>query len=160
MDLSNLSPPDGARKNRKRKGRGPGSGKGKTAGRGEKGQRSRSGGGPRPGFEGGQMPLQRRVPKRGFTNIFATDWSVVNIRDLERCFEDGAVVDADALADRGLIWNRWVQRGEKQPRIRQTHLVKILGKGQLSTKLTVKANKFSQSAAKAIAEAGGEIEVL
>ena len=171
MSLSNLTPAAGAvtkhgnRKSRKRKGRGVGTGNGKTAGRGHKGQTSRSGGKISAGFEGGQMPLHRRLPKRGFTNIFADDWCIVNLESLEARFEQGDTVDAAALAEKGLIWSRWVCPGEdkdKQPRAKvlQTNLVKILGRGKITKKLTVKANKFSKSAAEAIAGAGGEVEVI
>lgn len=160
MDLSNLTPPAGAVRERKRKGRGYGSGLGKTAGRGEKGQKSRSGGKVPAGFEGGQMPLHRRLPKRGFTNIFADKWSVVNLEDLEARFEDGAEVTIDALADKGLIWSRWVRPGEGQDKVRETYKVKILARGELTKKLTIKANKFSRAAEEAIRSAGGQAEVI
>jgi large subunit ribosomal protein L15 len=160
MDLSNLKPAEGAVRTRKRVGRGPGSGWGKTCGKGQKGQKSRAGRGTIRGFEGGQMPLYKRVPKRGFTNNFAKQWSVVNISDLERCFEAGATVDVDALADRGLIWSRWVRPGEGQEKVRETLPVKVLGRGELSKGLTIKAHKFSKSAAEAIAAAGGTAEVI
>lgn len=159
MDLSNLTKPDGATRKRFRKGRGPGSGNGKTAGRGHKGQKSRSGGGVKPGFEGGQMPLQRRLPKRGFHNKFSKTWSIVNLEVLEEAFEDGAVIDAVVLAERRLIWSRHesVATGGKKL---VTRPVKILGEGSLTKKLTIKAQKFSKSAEQAIVDAGGAIEVI
>ena len=160
MSLSNLVPPAGVSKDRKRKGRGVGTGNGKTAGRGHKGQKSRSGGKVSAGFEGGQMPLHRRLPKRGFTNIFAKDWSVVNLEVLEAQFEDGDVVDAEALVAKGLVWSRMVRPGENKEKVLETRLLKILGRGELTKKLTVKANKFSKSAAEAIAAAGGQTEVI
>lgn len=160
MDLSNLSPAEGAVKDRKRKGRGPGSGNGKTAGRGHKGQKSRSGGSVAPGFEGGQMPLHRRLPKRGFHNKFAKEWSIVNLVDLERRFEDGDVVDIEALADRRLIWSRMSATKDEGDKSLVTRPVKVLGKGSLTKKLTVKAHKFSKSAEQAIVEAGGTVEVI
>src|SRR5918998_1267512 len=129
MELSNLKPKKGAKHAKKRVGRGPGSGHGKTAGRGEKGQKSRSGYSSKLGFEGGQMPLHRRLPKRGFTNIFKRDYAVVNVSDLER-FDTGATVDEAALRSAGLIKGR-------------NDGVKILGAGELSKKLTVSATKFS-----------------
>jgi large subunit ribosomal protein L15 len=146
MDLSTLKPNKGARKARKRLGRGPGSGHGKTAGRGEKGQKSRSGYSRRLGFEGGQMPLYRRVPKRGFTNIFKTEFSVLNVADLERVFEAGAVVDAEALREAGLV------KGRKK--------IKVLGNGDLSKKLTVHADKFSATAKSKIEAAGGTCQEI
>ena len=145
MRLHDLSPADGARKNRKRKGRGVGSGLGKTAGRGTKGHNSRSGGGVRPGFEGGQMPLHRRLPKRGFTNIFKTPVEVINIRDLNR-FESGSVIDQKALAEAGLV-----SRKAKQ--------VKILGQGDLNVALTLQVGSASKSAREKIEAAGGKLEV-
>jgi len=146
MDLSNLSPAKGSRKSRKRLGRGPGSGLGKTSGRGHKGRGARSGGNTKPGFEGGQMPLQRRLPKRGFHNIFRREYAVVNLVRLDAVFESGAVVDAAALVERGLV-----RRG--QP-------VKILGQGELTKPLTVKAHAFSESAKARITAAGGSAEVI
>lgn len=146
MDLSTLKPNKGARRARKRVGRGPGSGHGKTAGRGEKGQKSRSGYSRRLGFEGGQMPLYRRVPKRGFTNIFKTEFSVLNVADLERVFEAGTVVDAEALRDAGLV------KGRKK--------IKVLGNGDLSKKLTVHADKFSATAKSKIEAAGGTCQEI
>ncbi len=146
MDLSNLSPAPGARRARKRVGRGPGSGLGKTSGRGHKGRGARSGGNTHPSFEGGQMPLQRRLPKRGFHNPFRRAFAVVNLARLEAVFEAGAAVDPEMLAARGLV-----RRGEP---------VKVLGQGTLSKALTVKAHAFSKSAAAAIGAAGGSTEVI
>jgi large subunit ribosomal protein L15 len=146
MDLSNLSPAAGSVKNRKRIGRGPGSGTGKTAARGHKGQNARSGGGVKPGFEGGQMPLQRRLPKRGFTPLNKKVYALVNLRDLET-LDAGTVVDAQALIIAGLI------KAERDG-------VKVLGDGELTKALTVKAQKFSKSAAEKITAAGGQVEVL
>ena len=146
MKLFELSPADGSVKDVKRIGRGHGSGNGKTAGKGHKGQNARSGGGVRPGFEGGQMPMTRRIPKRGFNNIFATKYSVVNVSDLDQ-FVDGTVVDADLLKASGLI--RKTNDG-----------VKILGNGELTKNLTVKAAAFSASAKEKIEKAGGKAEVM
>lgn len=146
MKLHELSPAFGSNQESKRKGRGAGSGNGKTAGKGHKGQKARSGGGVRPGFEGGQMPLQRRVPKRGFNNIFATRYSNINVADLNK-FEDGAVVDLKAIMDKGLV---------KKP----LDGVKVLGDGELTVKLTVKAAAFSASAKEKIEKAGGTVEVI
>ena len=146
MDLSNLSPAKGSRKPRKRLGRGPGSGLGKTSGRGHKGRGARSGGNTKPGFEGGQMPLQRRLPKRGFHNIFRREYAVVNLVRLDAAFESGAVVDSAAMVERGLV-----RRGKP---------VKILGQGELTKPLTVKAHAFSESAKARIAAAGGSVEVI
>lgn len=146
MKLHELSPAEGSVKERFRVGRGHGSGNGKTAGKGHKGQKARSGGGVRPGFEGGQMPLQRRVPKRGFNNIFATKYTAVNISELNG-FEDGAVIDADALKAAGIIK-------------KSLDGVKILGRGELEKKLTVNAAAFSESAKRKIEEAGGKAEVI
>ena len=146
MDLSNLQPAIGSTKNRKRLGRGPGTGQGKTGGKGHKGQKARSGGSIKAGFEGGQMPLQRRLPKRGFTPLNKKVYALVNLRDLEQ-FEAGSVVDLEALGKAGLI--NQVLDG-----------VKILGDGELSVALTVKAHKFSKSAAEKIAAAGGQAEVI
>jgi len=146
MKLHELSPAPGSNKKAYRKGRGPGSGNGKTAGKGHKGQWSRSGGGVRPGFEGGQMPLQRRVPKRGFNNIFATTYATVNIRDLNK-FEDGAVVTEQAIIEAGLLKKR-------------LDGVKILGNGELTKKLTVNVAAFSESAKAKIEQAGGKAEVI
>lgn len=145
MKLHELSPAFGSTKESKRIGRGHGSGNGKTAGKGHKGQKARSGHGMRPGFEGGQMPLQRRVPKRGFNNIFAEKWIAVNVSALE-AFDDGAVVDAAALKDKGII------KKADLP-------VKVLGNGKLTKKLTVNLNAFSAAAAEKINAAGGKAEV-
>ncbi|MGE4548293.1 MAG: 50S ribosomal protein L15 [Intestinibacillus sp.] len=146
MKLQNLQPSEGSAKKPYRKGRGAGSGNGKTAGRGHKGQWARSGGGVRPGFEGGQMPLARRLPKRGFHNIFGTTYAPVNVSALDR-FEDGAEVTAQTLAEAGLVKN-------------QLDGVKILGSGELTKKLTVKAAAFSASAKEKIEKAGGKAEVV
>ena len=146
MKLHELSPEPGSRKVRTRRGRGLGSGLGKTSGRGQKGQNSRSGGGVRTGFEGGQMPLYRRLPKRGFKNVFAKQYAEVNVSSLNR-FEDGAVVDPVALIEEGILKN--VLDG-----------VRILGNGELTKKLTVKANGFTKSAEEKIKAAGGEVEVI
>ena len=145
MKLHELAPAQGATKEAKRIGRGHGSGNGKTAGKGHKGQKARAGHGQRPGFEGGQMPLQRRVPKRGFNNIFAEEWVAINVSALE-VFEDGAVVDAAALKDKGII------KKADLP-------VKVLGNGKLSKKLTVNLDAFSAAAAEKINAAGGKAEV-
>jgi len=147
MELHDLHPAPGAKRPRKRVGRGPGSGSGKTAGRGHKGQKSRSGYSRRYGFEGGQMPLVRRIPKRGFTNIFRVEFQVVNLRDLERAFSDGDTVSPETLIEKGLA------RGGKRP-------VKVLGDGELKKKLVVKAHKFSASARTGIEKAGGSCEVV
>ncbi|MBP0958437.1 MAG: 50S ribosomal protein L15 [Oscillospiraceae bacterium] len=146
MKLFELSPAAGSVKDVKRVGRGHGSGNGKTAGKGHKGQNARSGGGVRPGFEGGQMPMTRRIPKRGFNNIFAVKYSTVNVSDLDK-FVDGTVVDAELLAASGLIK-------------KTTNGVKILGNGELSKNLTVKAQAFSASAKEKIEKAGGKAEVM
>ncbi|MDY5982152.1 MAG: 50S ribosomal protein L15 [Anaeroplasma sp.] len=142
--LNNLSPVQGARHSKKRLGRGIGSGIGHTSGKGTKGQNARSGGGVRPGFEGGQLPLFQRLPKRGFHNHNKVEFAIVNVEKLN-VFEDGAVVDAEALVNASLI--KEVKDG-----------VKVLGNGELTKKLTVKANKFSESAKKAIEAAGGSAE--
>lgn len=146
MKLHELYPAAGATKEVKRIGRGHGSGHGKTAGKGHKGQWARSGGGVRPGFEGGQTSLARRMPKRGFNNIFATEYTVVNVADLEARFENGAVIDTDALIDAGLVTK--VLDG-----------VKVLGNGEVTKSFTVKAAKFSKSAKAKIESAGGKAEV-
>jgi large subunit ribosomal protein L15 len=146
MKLNELSPPKGSRRPRKRLGRGVGSGKGKTAGRGTKGYNSRSGGGVRPGFEGGQMPIHRRLPKRGFTNIFKKKITVINIRDLSK-FESGSVVDEAALVREGLV------KGRRDG-------IKLLGHGEIKTPLTIKINMLSKSAREKIIQAGGKVEVL
>ena len=144
MELSNLKPKKGARHAKKRVGRGPGSGHGKTSSRGEKWQKSRSGYSSKLGFEGGQMPLHRRVPKRGFTNIFKEEFSVLNVADLDQ-FESGATVDTAALRKAGLVKGR--------------AKVKVLGNGEISKKLTVIADKFSESARTKIEAAGGTCQV-
>jgi len=146
MDLGHLHPAPGARRRHRRVGRGPGSGNGKTAGRGHKGRRSRSGGNSPPGYEGGQMPLQRRLPKRGFHNPFRRTFSIVNLSRLEAAFDGGAVVDAAALIAHGLV--------------RAGRPIKVLGQGELSKALTVKAHAFSESAKARIAAAGGSAEVI
>lgn len=146
MRLHELKAAEGATKARKRRGRGQGTGLGTTGGRGMNGQNSRSGGGVRLGFEGGQMPLYRRIPKRGFTNRFAKEYAGVNVADLNR-FEDGTVVDFDLMLQSGLV--KQVKDG-----------VKVLGNGELEKKLTVKAEKFSKSAAEKIEKAGGKAEVI
>ncbi len=146
MDLSNLKPVPGSTKNRKRIGRGPGSGTGKTSGRGHKGQNARSGGGVKPGFEGGQMPLQRRIPKRGFTSMNKKVYNLVNLRDLE-VFEAGTVVDLEQYAKVRLVSS--MKDG-----------IKILADGDLSKALTVQAHKFSKSAVEKIEAAGGKVEIL
>ncbi|HEX3017343.1 MAG TPA: 50S ribosomal protein L15 [Caproicibacter sp.] len=146
MKLNDLTVVPGSKKEPKRLGRGIGSGQGKTAGKGHKGQKARSGGSIRPGFEGGQMPLQRRIPKRGFVNHFAKEIQTVNIGTLE-VFEDGATVDAKALADAGIV--KVCGDG-----------IKILGNGKLTKKLTVKVNAFSGSAKEKIEAAGGKAEVI
>ncbi|MBQ4515926.1 MAG: 50S ribosomal protein L15 [Clostridia bacterium] len=147
MKLNELRPAEGSKKDAFRVGRGHGSGNGKTAGRGHKGQKARSGGGVRPGFEGGQMPLYRRLPKRGFTNIFAKVYTEINVSDLNR-FENGAEVTAEALKAAGII--KKVNDG-----------IVVLGRGELTAQnLTVKAAKFSKSAAEKITGAGGKAEVI
>ena len=146
MNLHELSPAAGSNTKAYRKGRGAGSGNGKTGGRGHKGQKARSGGGVRIGFEGGQMPLARRIPKRGFHNIFAKPLESVNVSALEK-FEDGAVVDAKVLLDAGVL-------------SKCTYGVKILGNGEITKKLTVKASAFSESAKAKIEAAGGKAEVV
>jgi ribosomal protein L15 len=147
MKLHTLYPNDGATKKRKIVGRGPGSGLGKTCGKGHKGQNARSGGGVRPGFEGGQLPLFRRLPKRGFTNAkFKTVYAVINLTDLNK-FEDGSVITPELLKDMGILKN-------------QLDGVKVLGNGKLEKKLTVKANQFSDTAVAAIEALGGKAEVI
>jgi large subunit ribosomal protein L15 len=147
MDLSNLKPPSGATQSRKRVGRGQGSGLGKTAGRGHKGAQSRSGYKQKRGFEGGQMPLHRRIPKRGFHNPFRVEYAVVNLDAIAKAFEAGTVVTPDLLRERGVL------RGKMAP-------VKILGRGELPHALTVQAHKFSESATQKITAAGGTADVL
>lgn len=146
MKLHELSPAPGSTKEVKRIGRGHGSGNGKTAGKGHKGQNARSGGGVRIGFEGGQMPLTRRIPKRGFNNIFAKEYAIVNVSDLNK-FTEGTVVDAELLKAAGLIK-------------KTCDGVKVLGDGELTTKLTVKTAKFTKSAVEKIEKAGGKAEVM
>lgn len=146
MKLHELKPSEGSRKVRNRVGRGIGSGNGKTAGKGHKGQNARSGGGVRPGFEGGQNPLYRRLPKRGFTNINRKEYAIVNLDTLNR-FEDGAEVTPAALVETGIV-------------SKELAGIKVLGNGTLSKKLTVKAHKFSASAKEAIENAGGQTEVI
>ena len=146
MKLHELHPAEGSTSAQKRLGRGSGSGLGKTSGKGHKGAKARSGGGKRPGFEGGQMPLYRRVPKRGFNNVFGTDYAVVNVERLE-VFENGDVVDAAALLEKKIIR-------------KELDGVKILGVGELTKKLTVKAAKFSGTAKEKIEAVGGKAEVI
>ncbi len=146
MRLEEIKSPPGANKSPKRVGRGIGSGHGKTSTRGHKGQKARSGGKVRPGFEGGQMPLQRRIPKRGFTNIFKKEWSIVNVKDLN-IFDEGSVVTIDMLKQAGLI--------------RKTDVpVKLLGDGEVEKQLTVQVQKASQQAEDKIVAKGGKIEVI
>ena len=145
MKLHELSPAFGSTKEAKRIGRGHGSGNGKTAGKGHKGQKARAGHGQQPGFEGGQMPLQRRVPKRGFNNIFAKEYAIINVSALE-VFDDGATVDTAALVEKGIV------KSADLP-------VKVLGNGKLTKKLTVTAAAFSASASEKIQNAGGTVEV-
>ena len=148
MELHDLKPVDGARHSRKRVGRGTGSGHGKTSGRGSKGQNSRSGGGVRPGFEGGQTPLFKRLPKRGFTNMNRKEYAVVNIADLNcDCFKEGSKVTPEMLVKVGLV-------------SKNVKNIKVLGNGKLEKNLIVCAHKFSKSAEKGIVEAGGKIEVI
>ena len=146
MRLNELSPAPGSRKNRKRIGRGVGSGSGKTAGRGTKGQNSRSGGGVRPGYEGGQMPIHRRLPKRGFTNIFKKVIVAINITDLSG-FESGSIVDEASLVREGLV------KGKRDG-------IKLLGNGEIKHPLTIKVNAISKSAREKIEAAGGSVEVI
>lgn len=146
MKLYELSPAPNSNKKAYRKGRGAGSGNGKTSGKGHKGQNARSGGGVRPGFEGGQMPLYRRLPKRGFTNVFSTKYAVINIRDLEKRFENNATIDTQAIINSGLV--KKVLAG-----------IKLLGNGELSKKFNVTVAAFSKSAKEKIEKAGGRIEV-
>lgn len=146
MKLHELSPAYGASKKCKRLGRGSGSGTGKTSGKGHKGQNARSGGGVRPGFEGGQMPLHRRIPKRGFTNIFAKKYAIVNLEKLN-VFQDGAVVDEALLRGEDLVRGR-------------VDGIKVLGKGEINKKITIKVNCFSETAKQKIEQAGGKAEVI
>ncbi len=147
MKLHELSPAEGATKEVKRIGRGHGSGWGKTAGKGHKGQWARSGGGVKPGFEGGQTKLAMRIPKRGFNNIFGTNFATINVSDLEKKFENGAVIDEAAIVEAGLLKNT-------------LDGVKVLGNGELTKSFTVKAAKFSESAKAKIESAGGKAEVI
>jgi large subunit ribosomal protein L15 len=146
LNLSNLSPQEGSRKSKKRLGRGHGSGHGKTSGRGHKGFKARSGSGIKPGFEGGQMPLQRRLPKRGFNNIFKKEYAVLNVKDLEK-LDTGAKVDRQLLIEAGLIKKKYAS-------------VKILGDGEITKSLTVAVDKVSEGARKKIEAAGGKIESI
>ncbi|RDV38063.1 50S ribosomal protein L15 [Bradymonadaceae bacterium TMQ3] len=146
-DLTNLKAPKGANRKRKRVGRGHGSTLGKTAGKGQKGQKARSGGSVHARFEGGQTPLHRRLPKVGFSNPFEKHYTIINLQDLERVFEDGETVDLDSLRSKGLVK-------------RNLDGVKILGNGELTKKLSVKATKFSKSAKAAIEGVGGSVEVI
>ena len=146
MKIHDLAPAEGSRKKRKRIGRGPGSGHGKTSCRGHKGQKARSGGGPAPGFEGGQMPLHRRLPKRGFTNLFRSEYATLNIKALDR-FEANTTVDVDVLRQAGLV--KKVKDG-----------VKLLGEGEVKKPLIVKVHKASISAVQKIEAAGGKVELL
>ena len=147
MKLHELSPVPGSTKERKRIGRGPASGQGKTAGKGHKGQKARAGRGMQIGFEGGQMPLQRRIPKRGFNNIFRKEFATVNIASLDKVFNDGDVVTIEALVASGLVK-------------KTLDGVKVLGNGEIAKKLTVQANKFSASAVEKIEAMGGKAEVI
>lgn len=144
MQLHDLAPAPGSRKNRKKIGRGPGSGMGKTSGKGHKGLKARSGGSVRPGFEGGQMPIYRRLPKRGFFNIFKTNYAVLNVRDLDR-FDDGATIDVDALRGAGMVKGRFDG-------------VKLLGEGELTKKFSLKNIAVSKTAKEKIEAAGGTVE--
>lgn len=146
MKLYELKPAEGSTKSPKRIGRGVGSGWGKTAGRGNKGHNSRSGGGVRPGFEGGQMPIHRRLPKRGFTNIFKKEMAIINVSDLSR-FEAGSVVDEAALVQNGLV------KGRRDG-------IKLLGQGDINIALTVQINAISRSAKEKVEAAGGTVEVI
>lgn len=146
MKLHELSPSEGSKKKHFRVGRGHGSGNGKTSGRGQKGQNSRSGGGVRPGFEGGQMPIYRRLPKRGFTNIFAKKYTSINVEDLNK-FEDGTEITAQTLKESGVI--KKINDG-----------IVVLGRGDITKKLTIKAKRFSKSAEEKINAAGGKAEVI
>jgi large subunit ribosomal protein L15 len=147
MDLSNLKPAPGAKRNRKRVGRGPGSGNGKTAGRGNKGAQSRSGYSFKRGFEGGQMPLHRRLPKRGFTNVFRTEYAVVNLDQLEIQFDAGSTITPDTLRAAGLVHTKRLP-------------IKVLGRGDVTKAFTVQAHKFSGKAAEKLAAVGGKAEAI
>jgi large subunit ribosomal protein L15 len=147
MNLSDLKPARGAKQTKKRVGRGPGSGNGKTAGRGHKGAQSRSGYSYKRGFEGGQMPLHRRLPKRGFNNLFRTEYAVINLDQLEASFDQGATITPDTLRAAGLI------HGKRLP-------IKVLARGDVTKALTVQAHKFSGRAAEKLAAAGGKAEAI
>ncbi len=146
LKLNDIGAPKGANREKKRRGRGPASGQGKTSGRGHKGQKARSGGGMPPWFEGGQMPLNRRLPKRGFTNIFKKHYQLVNLDQLDECFEAGEAVDGSAMALKGLV--KYADRP-----------VKLLGRGTVTKQLTLEVTKASQSAVKAVEAAGGTVTV-
>ncbi len=146
MRINDLSPVEGSKKKRKRVGRGPGSGHGKTSCRGNKGQNSRSGGGPRLGFEGGQMPLQRRLPKRGFTNIFKRHYSIINVKDLNR-FEPNSTLNVEVLKEAGMV--KKVKDG-----------VKLLGSGEISYPVVIRVDRVSKTAKEKIYAAGGKVEVI
>jgi large subunit ribosomal protein L15 len=147
MNLSDLKPAHGAKQTKKRVGRGPGSGNGKTAGRGHKGAQSRSGYSYKRGFEGGQMPLHRRLPKRGFNNLFRTEYAVVNLDQLESSFDQGTTITPDTLREAGLV------HGKRLP-------IKVLARGEVTKALTVQAHKFSGKAAEKLAAAGGKAEAI
>ena len=147
MNLSDLKPAPGAKQTKKRVGRGPGSGNGKTAGRGHKGAQSRSGYSYKRGFEGGQMPLHRRLPKRGFNNLFRTEYAVVNLDQLESSFDQGTTITPDTLREAGLV------HGKRLP-------IKVLARGEVTKALTVQAHKFSGKAAEKLAAAGGKAEAI
>lgn len=147
MKLHELSPAEGSKKARKRIGRGPASGQGKTAGKGHKGQKARAGKGMRAGFEGGQMPLQRRIPKRGFVNIFGKEIAIVNVSAINKSFDDGETVTIDSLIEKGLIK-------------KALDGVKVLGNGDISKNLTIQANAFSEAAKQKIEAVGGKAEVV
>lgn len=146
MKLHELSPSEGSKKKAFRVGRGHGSGNGKTSGKGQKGQKARSGGGVRPGFEGGQMPIYRRLPKRGFTNIFAKKYTSINVKDLNK-FDNGTEITAEVLKENGVI--KKINDG-----------IVVLGRGDLNKKVTIKAKRFSKSAEEKISAAGGKAEVI
>lgn len=146
MKLHELSPSEGSKKKAFRVGRGHGSGNGKTSGKGQKGQKARSGGGVRPGFEGGQMPIYRRLPKRGFTNIFAKKYTSINVEDLNK-FDNGTEITAEVLKENGVI--KKINDG-----------IVVLGRGNLNKKVTIKAKRFSKSAEEKISAAGGKAEVI
>jgi large subunit ribosomal protein L15 len=151
LGIHNIGAPKGANRNKKRVGRGPGSGHGKTAARGHKGQKSRSGYSGRPGFEGGQMPLQRRLPKRGFTNIFKTKWLEIKLSDLERKFEANEEATPELMAERGLI---------KKGKLKSHDGVVILGSGELTKSLNVSAHRFTKGAKEKIEAAGGKTSLV